>query len=174
MSTRQANEVGGAGAGLARNSDRLLNVLLAVDFLLFAGGAVAHSGIPIPPRVWHLGRTPVGSGSDHRGRRCRRPVIYIGRRRPGELGVPNLLVGLVVLLRGCVMGDGTARSRIDPWGAHDDQRLSPYRHDVGDHRCVGTTSQLAFVATRSQVVGNRALQHPISADPDEHPQAQYG
>ena len=48
MSTRQANEVGGTGAGLARNSDRLLNVLLAVDFLLFAGGAVAHSGIPIP------------------------------------------------------------------------------------------------------------------------------
>jgi hypothetical protein len=48
MSTRQANEAGGAGAVLAWNSDRLLNVLLAVDLLLFVGGAVAHSGIPIP------------------------------------------------------------------------------------------------------------------------------
>jgi hypothetical protein len=48
MSTRQAHEAGSAGAGLARNPDRLLNVLLAVDLLLFAGGAVAHSGIPIP------------------------------------------------------------------------------------------------------------------------------
>jgi hypothetical protein len=48
MSTRQVNELGGAKAGVARYPDRLLNVLLAVDFLLFACGAVAHSGIPIP------------------------------------------------------------------------------------------------------------------------------
>jgi hypothetical protein len=48
MSTRQANEVGSAGADLVRTPDRLLGVLLTVDLLLFAGGAVAHSGIPIP------------------------------------------------------------------------------------------------------------------------------
>ena len=49
MSTRPAvNEAGGARTSLARHADPLLNVLLAVDLLLFAGGAVAHSGIPIP------------------------------------------------------------------------------------------------------------------------------
>jgi hypothetical protein len=45
---RVANEVGGGGASLARYADPLLNVLLAVDALLFAGGAVAHSGIDVP------------------------------------------------------------------------------------------------------------------------------
>jgi hypothetical protein len=48
MSARQGgNDAGGAGARL-QHADPLLNVLLAVDLLLFAGGAVAHSGIPIP------------------------------------------------------------------------------------------------------------------------------
>ena len=49
MSTRSVlNEAGGAGASPAWHADALLNVLLAVDLFLFAGGAVAHSGIPIP------------------------------------------------------------------------------------------------------------------------------
>lgn len=49
MSTRQAvNDAGGAGTSLARHPDLLLTVLLTVDVLLFAGGAAAHSGIPIP------------------------------------------------------------------------------------------------------------------------------
>jgi hypothetical protein len=41
-------ERGGAGASLARRTDPVLVVLLAVDLLLFAGGATAHSGIPVP------------------------------------------------------------------------------------------------------------------------------
>jgi hypothetical protein len=45
---RAVNEKGSAGASLAQPIDPLLNVLLAVDMLLFVGGAVAHSGIPIP------------------------------------------------------------------------------------------------------------------------------
>jgi len=45
---RAANKTDGAGASLARYADPLLNVLLAVDLLLFAGGAVAHSGIAVP------------------------------------------------------------------------------------------------------------------------------
>jgi hypothetical protein len=43
LSIRQA-----ARASLAWRADPLLSVLLAVDLLLFAGGALAHSGIPIP------------------------------------------------------------------------------------------------------------------------------
>jgi hypothetical protein len=48
MSTRQAADETGAGTHLARPADPLLTVLLAVNLLLFAGGAVAHSGVPIP------------------------------------------------------------------------------------------------------------------------------
>jgi hypothetical protein len=49
MSTGQAaDEADGVGAIVTRHADRLLNGLLAVDLLIFAGGSVAHSGIPIP------------------------------------------------------------------------------------------------------------------------------
>jgi hypothetical protein len=41
-------ERGRGGASLARRTDPLLTVLLAVDLLLFAGGAAAHSGIAVP------------------------------------------------------------------------------------------------------------------------------
>jgi hypothetical protein len=48
MNSLQANGVGAVGAELVRNPDHVLTVLLIVDLLLFASGAVAHSGIPIP------------------------------------------------------------------------------------------------------------------------------
>jgi hypothetical protein len=48
MSIRHAVNEAGAGTHPARHADPLLNVLLAVDFLLFVGGAVAHSGVPVP------------------------------------------------------------------------------------------------------------------------------
>jgi len=48
MSTQQAaSKADGAGPGVTQHADRLLTGLLAIDLLLFAGGAVAHSGIPI-------------------------------------------------------------------------------------------------------------------------------
>lgn len=44
MSTQQAAS---KAEGATQHADRLLAGLLAIDLLLFAGGAVAHSGIPI-------------------------------------------------------------------------------------------------------------------------------
>ena len=48
MSTR-ATSAGGAGRPIAAGQgDLAVNLLLAADLFLFAGGAVAHSGVPIP------------------------------------------------------------------------------------------------------------------------------
>jgi hypothetical protein len=65
LGTRQA-----VRASLARRADPPLNVLLAVDLLLFAGGALAHSGLPIP------------LGFDTWGNRCwfRRPLSRVSAR----------------------------------------------------------------------------------------------
>lgn len=54
MNARQAEIKTARGARRERSTDAFLNVLLVVNLLLFAGGAFAHSGIPIPlgPTTW--------------------------------------------------------------------------------------------------------------------------
>jgi hypothetical protein len=48
VSTRAAS-AGGPGRSIAAGrGDLAVNLLLAADLLLFAGGAIAHSGVPVP------------------------------------------------------------------------------------------------------------------------------